>query len=253
MIGELMHVKNTAFRMLPNPTVFYWDPNTFSLPLMVDEFVKMLKLHKERDSHLKGSSRVEKFLTPPPAERLRSPLRKLNYLHETIEELDKYLKRDDMVEAVPKVVGVHIEVVLGILNTDDDAHTSDSTKHSQEKDTPESRNFSIRTFENGSLAERHRLLTSLYMDSVRNNVVDTVYERMSNQMQIDDLKKETQVVILEQEDGASDTLDKATINEIWCTLVFRMLFWLQLHDFHQKDIQVSKSDLYGSRKPVYIV
>lgn len=43
------------------------------------------------------------------------------------------------------------------------------------------------------------------------------------------------------------------VNEIWCTLVFRMLCWLQLHDFHEKDIQISKSDMYASRMPVYII
>ncbi|KAK1980627.1 hypothetical protein LZ30DRAFT_594442 [Colletotrichum cereale] len=40
--------------------------------------------------------------------------------------------------------------------------------------------------------------------------------------------------------------------DIWCTLVFRMICWLMLHDFHKKDVQVSKSELLGSRLPVYI-
>ena len=39
---------------------------------------------------------------------------------------------------------------------------------------------------------------------------------------------------------------------IWCTLQFRMMLWLTLHDFHKKDVQISKSELYGSRLPVYI-
>ncbi|KAJ9144124.1 Modin [Pleurostoma richardsiae] len=45
--------------------------------------------------------------------------------------------------------------------------------------------------------------------------------------------------------------DEKTTN-IWCTLVFRMLCWLLLHDFHKKDVQISKSELLGSRLPVYI-
>lgn len=40
--------------------------------------------------------------------------------------------------------------------------------------------------------------------------------------------------------------------DVWCTLMFRMLCWLLLHDIHKKDVQVSKSELYGSRLPVYI-
>ena len=42
-------------------------------------------------------------------------------------------------------------------------------------------------------------------------------------------------------------------NNIWCTLVLRMLCWLLLHDFDEKDIQLSKSELLGSRLPVYIM
>lgn len=40
--------------------------------------------------------------------------------------------------------------------------------------------------------------------------------------------------------------------DVWCTLVLRMLCWLLLHDFHKKDVQISKSELYQSRLPVYV-
>lgn len=51
----------------------------------------------------------------------------------------------------------------------------------------------------------------------------------------------------------STTLHEQLTGNVWCTLVFRMLCWLLLHDFHKKDVQISKSELYGSRLPVYIV
>jgi DNA-binding transcriptional MerR regulator len=41
-------------------------------------------------------------------------------------------------------------------------------------------------------------------------------------------------------------------DDVWCVLVFRMICWLMMHDFHRLDIQVSKSELLGSRMPVYI-
>lgn len=50
----------------------------------------------------------------------------------------------------------------------------------------------------------------------------------------------------------STTLHDQLTGNVWCTLVFRMLCWLLLHDFHKKDVQISKSELYGSRLPVYI-
>jgi hypothetical protein len=42
-------------------------------------------------------------------------------------------------------------------------------------------------------------------------------------------------------------------SDIWCTLVLRMLCWLLLHDFDKRDVQMSKSELMGSRLPVYIM
>ncbi|KAH6648317.1 hypothetical protein BKA67DRAFT_360231 [Truncatella angustata] len=42
-------------------------------------------------------------------------------------------------------------------------------------------------------------------------------------------------------------------SDIWCTLVFRMLCWLLLHDFDKHDVQLSKSELMGSRLPVYVM
>lgn len=54
-----------------------------------------------------------------------------------------------------------------------------------------------------------------------------------------------------------DTFTRPTtvrdIEDIWCTLTFRMICWLLLHDFHKKDVQVSKSDVYDSRLAVYIL
>ncbi|KAF4980421.1 hypothetical protein FZEAL_3574 [Fusarium zealandicum] len=41
-------------------------------------------------------------------------------------------------------------------------------------------------------------------------------------------------------------------DDVWCTLIFRMICWLMLHDFNKLDVQVSKSELLGSRMPVYI-
>jgi len=56
----------------------------------------------------------------------------------------------------------------------------------------------------------------------------------------------------------SKTSGRALYNEdvyhddIWCTLVFRMILWFMLHDFNKKDVQNGKSTLLGSRLPVFI-
>jgi len=47
-------------------------------------------------------------------------------------------------------------------------------------------------------------------------------------------------------------LDEVSHEDVWCVLVFRMICWLMLHDFNKKDVQISKSELLGSRLSVYI-
>ncbi|XWW98371.1 hypothetical protein V2A60_006371 [Cordyceps javanica] len=47
-------------------------------------------------------------------------------------------------------------------------------------------------------------------------------------------------------------MEPASHDDIWCTLVLRMICWLMLHDFNKLDVQLPKSELLGSRVPVYI-
>lgn len=49
------------------------------------------------------------------------------------------------------------------------------------------------------------------------------------------------------------TKDELERNYIWCTLVFRMICWLLLHDFDKEDVQKPKGELMGNRLPVYIM
>jgi hypothetical protein len=41
-------------------------------------------------------------------------------------------------------------------------------------------------------------------------------------------------------------------NITWISLMFRMLCWLLLHDFNKADVMIVPADLKGSRMPVYI-
>ncbi|RDA90828.1 hypothetical protein CP533_1550 [Ophiocordyceps camponoti-saundersi (nom. inval.)] len=46
--------------------------------------------------------------------------------------------------------------------------------------------------------------------------------------------------------------ERVSYDDVWCVLIFRMICWLMLHDFDERDVQVNKSELIGSRMPVYI-
>lgn len=56
--------------------------------------------------------------------------------------------------------------------------------------------------------------------------------------------------------GASSSTDgvmPAHAVDGWCTLVFRMLCWLLLHDFDKEDFQIADlSGIFGDETPVYI-
>lgn len=66
------------------------------------------------------------------------------------------------------------------------------------------------------------------------------------------------VELNEKGDGAScvEQLKSPSTAEsrklVWCWLVFRMLCWLQLHEFHRDDAMLPRGELMGSRLPVYI-
>lgn len=71
--------------------------------------------------------------------------------------------------------------------------------------------------------------------------------------------------VMASDSVSNESLDESEVDEpwhlstadvshedIWCTLVFRMICWLMLHHFHPKDVQITKSELRGSRLAVYI-
>ena len=99
--------------------------------------------------------------------------------------------------------------------------------------------------------------------STRTNEVDTP-EKSVNSLQAvsvaeDALRSESVVNALREKADAGEPAQQRPLaaepisyDDIWCTLVFRMICWLMLHDFHKLDVQISKSELLGSRMPVYI-
>ncbi|KAF5665089.1 putative modin [Fusarium heterosporum] len=273
MVGEMLHVKDTVFRMLPNPTVFYWDPSTFSLPTLLAEFIASLKLL--RDQSLKDSEQVNRILNWAEKDAKFPLLRTegstldvfgedingatlvngLNHLRSGIELCDEYfgkMKKPEL-SMVKKVVCVHVQEIMSILH--EKSETDDNAKSEINAEVLDDAPIAIHDIDSASADERESLLIQMYFDRVRLNVVRIVSKQglVSKHMRT------------RQDSFASGKVSNATaskptrlyhdhaINEAWCTLVFRMLCWLQLHDFHKMDMHINKSDAYASRIPVYIV
>ncbi|KAL7809432.1 hypothetical protein V8C26DRAFT_411693 [Trichoderma gracile] len=254
MVGEIFHIKDTAFRMLPNPTPYYWEPNTFSLATLSSNIVSLLKgaekadtLTNEGDQLLQlldwydqSTERIEK----PANESINTeisattPLHRIAHLRAGIELCDSYLGEVD-IGMVFQVIRVHIQEVLGMLN---EKTSSDELAGPGLANGGQKLAITISDIDSASVDEKHHLLAQIYYRSIRNSVIQTVYKQRSQY---------SQKTSAEMAD--SETKVKRDINMIWCTLIFRMLYWLQLHNFHKKDIQVDKGDAYDSRIPVYIL
>ncbi|KAF5500183.1 hypothetical protein CGCS363_v007131 [Colletotrichum siamense] len=108
---------------------------------------------------------------------------------------------------------------------------------------------------------RQAKLIELYFRIVRPKVISEV-EKLASNLDISASVSDTDPE--ESKPGQADTTENdseklplwqvknVSCEDIWYTLVFRSICWLMLHNFHPDDIQISKSDLFGSRLPVYI-
>ncbi|KAK3342239.1 hypothetical protein B0H65DRAFT_428499 [Neurospora tetraspora] len=182
---------------------------------------------------------------PPVVPGYYLPL--LNTLHQAIETCDVYLKKCVPRDLLDLVVREHIQEVLRIINVpetesqkDDSAQppeARDETPKDGKKPTPQT------FFEQLSAAnpeDRQGKFMDRYFDQVLPWATGRAVESFNK---------------LKPSNEAGATIaDTKEAQETWCTLVFRMLCWLQLHDFDNKDKQVEfpKSGLRGNRLPVFI-
>lgn len=269
MVGKTLHVRDTVFRMLPNPTVFSWDPDTFSMPTLMAEFLAYLRT-LESEKALKGSKQVAVILDWADSHdshftKLRASsstlvnisedisgvnlVNELNHLRTGIQLCNDFFEPATF-SLVRKVLRIHIQEILNILN-----EKKENTKKDGEDD--EEGPITIEDIDSTFANDKEALLIQMYFETIRPSVTRILTE------QDDKSKKRLARRARRGSVGSGKTAGEAEVkppkpiselqvNEIWCTLVFRMLCWLQLHEFHKMDVQVSKSDAYASRIPVYI-
>ncbi|KAL0941371.1 modin [Colletotrichum truncatum] len=298
MIGVVLQIPGTAFRMLPNPTIWYWDRKSFSLRTFLSDFTHRMKEASTTDNMFTGIPQSCIYIINREAERIESKFEELKgfkrhqgimartqndeeriysndlviALHSAISQCDEHLQDPSRLTLVQNVLRVHFEEVLRILNdyesepkvgagTSDDVgkrgkqdltvpgasptHKTDEEKAETQKDTS-----LLQTLDSSSSSERHMVLVEIYLFSVRKKVIDIVcrqlkQERLRRERGARSIASEASMELLPKD-------QEQQISDIWCMLVFRMICWLLLHDFHGKDIQVEKSDIFGSRMPVYI-
>ncbi|KAF4451693.1 putative Modin [Fusarium austroafricanum] len=271
----MLQVKGTVFRMLPNPTIFYWDPSSFSLPTLLTEYMTSLKLLRQQSTSVKESEHIGRIIDWAEKDAKFPLLRAegstldvfgqdingatlvngLNHLRAGIELCDEYFgkMKKPSLSLVKKVVRIHIQEIMSILHDKNEKNESDEKKDTDpvvDDDAP----ININDIDSASGDEKEALLIQMYFDRVRPTVMriaGKIHSRKLNRVRTDSFASDKITSPINGKAGKENNEDEA--NEIWCTLVFRMLCWLQLHDFHKMDINISKSDAYASRIPVYIV
>jgi hypothetical protein len=199
----------------------------------------------------------------------------LDALHDAIVQCDNFLleQRRGLVKTVLRE---HFQEVLRMLNGDDD---EDDIPGGKKSDAASVRWPRARKFEELRVAspeERQKKFMDIYFGDVLHEVKKKAASSLSKMTFYDhhDVPltptSPTKSPFLRPQDIASgDPSDAESVNDeedskeeakqiepdaasIWCVLVFRMLCWLTLHDFDKGDLQISKSELLGSRLPVYI-
>jgi len=244
MLARTLHIKQTSFRMLPNPTVYRWDSKAFDLQRLLDTFKGRLEypyttVHTDQIDEIRN--RIGTIQAEFAADPTGRSYQLLDALHDAIDTVDDYLTRRLPVSDLLDVIRLHLQEVLGKLN---DGDTFDRLNEA-------------------SPSGKEKCLMDIYFDEIRPALTGSVLPQQPQQPPSPSPSpspalpgpSNPQQQIPQQLTRRTTTglsIGEKTGN-IWCALVFRMLCWLMLHDFHQKDVQIPKSELLGSRLPVYVV
>ncbi len=308
MLGKTLHIRNSAFRTLPNPTPYHWDKNFFNIRRLVMEYRKKIS---DSDADLPPVPQIEQLMGDADTlvralkadKKSKTPgysMPLLDTLHDVLDTCDAFLKESER-DLVRMVIREHFQEVLKLINNKSGADGDGDGRSTRSADKQRAEHFDELTAASPELRQeafmdlyffkvlsqvRHRAVmsyrrrrTTHYAPSMhsREPSIDGVPEGKSlspsatpsrpvspglppPQLKKHDSHGSVPLLHIQppdrvsrQDDGADVTISlESQATAIWCTLVLRMLCWLLLHDFNKKDVQIAKSELLGSRLPVYI-
>lgn len=177
-----------------------------------------------------AQAKEDKAAKPIPPQATYSPAI-FSALHAAIEACDEHLnpKANRQADSLLRLLlRAHVQAVLGMINPKAPAPETTSPTSPRTKITT----TNTPTIEDLDAASdrKNALLMEMYFGRVRAEVVGK----------------------LNAKEGVEASMGQE-VGGVWDVLMFRMLCWLLLHHFHDKDVQQSKSDVFESRMPVYIV
>ncbi len=297
MLGRTIHIPNSCFRAVPNPTFYHWDKKYFSMRKLLREYKNKITdddLIRIDSAHIGAlqamAETVDERLSSQKAKSGESGicLKLLDALHGALDQCDKYLKTMVRRKVIELVLREHVQEVLKMVNNEDGyedgGEATDGENISTDDPNKGRKLLRYNDLMTASPEEKQEKLMDLYFavllprvvaqatQALRRVKVTTLtipqlagHNRQSSNSSLVSLvtpisgsSPTIQIQSDEEPEGRTSQL-RQEINvtekqatEVWCTLVLRMLCWLLLHDFHNKDVQKAKSELLGSRLPVYI-
>ncbi|KAH8896261.1 hypothetical protein GQ53DRAFT_639755 [Thozetella sp. PMI_491] len=253
MTCKTLHIKNSLFQMLPNPTTFRWPKTKFSPRRLFGAFTRYLRaleLTPNHNSDWMGEIRrmnqdLEDLQTT--SDDIRQDLHLDNpsvgpllcyRLHDDLDQCDKAIATYWPQSTVLMVLRTHFEEVLRLLNEGgaaDEGNDNGAISLGSVQETNRSRKKSFGELECVDQEDRESTYMSIYWTVVLPRTIELVIRTNSRR------------------DSGTIRGQPEVITQIWCTLVFRMLCWLTLHTFHPNDVQiVGKVEELSRRQPVYI-
>ncbi|ETS77267.1 hypothetical protein PFICI_11141 [Pestalotiopsis fici W106-1] len=229
MLGKILHVKDSFFRTVPNPTFYQWDVRYFNMSEALKAFSAEIhtnpSLKQFNPSLARLRTQVENVKTIleklGQADRQQKVVNAeyLQSLHSALETCDEYLEEKQ--PNARRILSKHIQIILLCLNP----------KYGKDEDKA--------NHEDKDVIDAFTKLNSAQPGDKEKELIRLYFSHVLRKIRGNGDASEHSVVV--------DT-------EMWCTLVFRSLCWLALHDFHKNDRQPKgKSELMGSRLPVYII
>ncbi|RDA86940.1 hypothetical protein CP532_1855 [Ophiocordyceps camponoti-leonardi (nom. inval.)] len=286
MVALTFHISNSCFTYLPNPTPDRWK-GSFSMRKMLEAYQRFFK--KQPPSNLAVTELFTRHVREILSCQENAPgVARLQALHSGLDDADEVLRARDnnstyrsdgnlpgededresprqlRWQMVQDVLRAHIQEVVRSLNESpaEVAPASPSDGHQPSR---------FKEIDEASPNDVNDVLMKLYFEDVRRPVVRQAEisaerrgsvgaSRPGNGLSRDGVQPDADSagdgeVTPESSGGremASLADEPVSYDDVWCVLIFRMICWLMLHDFDERDVQVNKSELLGSRMPVYI-
>lgn len=284
MLGRTLHIKNSLFRFLPNPTFYHWDRKYFSMRKLLQEYrseIGRLEADEQQLGELKdlANAIADLLIRKPERNEARRAKRAvedaidrplMDILHETLDKCDLFLRKKGR-KGVELVLREHVQELLRMVNSEGEYGSPSSAtagagagssglamagdSRALDSRGGEARGAGPLRFDDVMTASpeiRQRTLMRIYFTRLRPRVVQLAEEAWLQQQGDGDSDDEGDEANGDSGGSKSNGPRKLEATSVWCALVLRMLCWLLLHDFSKMDVQISKSELLGSRLPVYI-